>query len=200
MKSVAAVFKIFFTTKIFIILLFLVMLLLRLVYLDADPSFVKRVSDLSDEGIWVHGARSLFLFDDPSPDQANQSWSVTILHTLLMVLSFSFFGVGLYQARLVSALSGWFILLILYFFIKRQWGEKPALVSVLILGLNDTFLIYNKLAFGVVLPEMFILLAFFLWYKGAKNKVFYLLSGISFALAILSKLSAYYFALVFLIL
>ena len=52
MKSVAAVFKIFFTTKIFIILLFLVMLLLRLVYLDADPSFVKRVSDISDEGIW----------------------------------------------------------------------------------------------------------------------------------------------------
>lgn len=213
-------------SKIFLILLFLLLLLIRLIYLDADPSFTKRIGDLGDEGIWVHNARTLFLFDNLTPDEATQSLSVSPVNTLLMMASFSLFGVNTGAARLPSALAGWLTLLILYLLIKKAWGKKPALLGLLLLGLNETFLIYNKLALSISVESLFILLSFYLWYQGAESQedekkmenpvgkkreknyffplyspsLFYFLSGISFALALLSKLSAYYFAPIFLVL
>ncbi|GEM_PF-5502732 len=185
--------------QIIIIALFLLLLTLRLIYLDADPSFVKRVSDIGDEGIWVHNARTLFLFNDLTPDDATQSLSVSPLNTLLMIPSFHFLGVNTFAARLPSALAGWFTLLIIYFFIKKAWDNKAAFIGLLILGFNETFLVYNKIALGLSLELMFLLLSFFLWYKGREKKYWYLFAGISFSLAILSKLSAYYSALIFLV-
>ena len=187
-------------SRVLLITFFSLMLLIRLVYLDADPSFVKRVGDLSDEGVWVHNPRTLFVFGNLTPDEVTQSLSVTPLNALLMMGSFSLFGVGTFQARLVSALAGWFTLLILYFFLKKAWNRKAAFIGVLILGVNETFLIYNKLALGISLEAMFILLSFFWWYQGKENNSFYFLSGLSFAFAILSKLSAYYLAPIFLLL
>ncbi len=188
-----------YNKKSVLIAIFLLFLIMRLIYLDADPSFIKRVSDIGDEGIWVHNARTLFLFNDIAPDDATQSLSVSPLNTLVMIPSFYLFGVSSFSARLPSAIAGWFTLLILYFFLKKAWGEKAAFMGLLLLGLNETFLIYNKIALGLSLESMFVLLSFFFWYKGKEKQYFYFLAGISFALAILSKLSAYYFALIFVI-
>ena len=200
MKGNTVFFRSFFESKFLIIIFFLIMLAIRLLYLDADPSFVKRVSDLGDEGVWVHNPRTLFVLNNLTPDQETQSLSASPLNALLMIWSFFLLGVGTFQARLVSALAGWFTLIILYFFIRKAWGEKLAFTGVLILGLNDTFLIYNKWAFGISLEAMFLLLSFFCWYRGKENKRFYFFAGFSFALAILSKLSAYYLAPIFLLL
>lgn len=200
MTEKKSIFTLVFESKALILFFFLMMLFIRLLYLDADPSFVKRIGDLGDEGIWVHNARTLFLFDDPVPDQATQSLSVSPLNTALMIASFHFLGVDTFAARLPSALAGWFTLIIFYFFLRKAWGKKAAFVGTAILGLNEAFLIYNKLAFGISLEAMFLLLSFFLWYKGQEKNIFYFLAGISFAGAILSKLSAYYFAFIFVVL
>ncbi|MGB2841672.1 MAG: glycosyltransferase family 39 protein [Halobacteriota archaeon] len=117
------------------------------------------------------------------------------LFSVMVYTSFKLFGVGLFQARLVSAIAGWLTLVLLYFFIKYAWNKKAAVITVLILGFNNAFLMYNRL--GLVESSMifFLVATLYLWYKGNNNwNGFYALSGVTFALAILTKLTAFYFA------
>lgn len=46
----------------FILGLFLIFLFIRVIYLDADPCFLKRFGDVGDEGYWAHNARNAILF------------------------------------------------------------------------------------------------------------------------------------------
>jgi len=178
----------------FILGLFLMFLFIRVIYLDADPCFLKRFGDVGDEGYWVHNARNAILFGRWMIDDY-QALATGPLFSVMVYTSFKLFGVGLFQARLVSAIAGWLTLVLLYFFIKDAWSKKAAVITVLILGFNNAFLMYNRL--GLVESSMIIFLVatLYLWYKGNNNwNGFYVLSGVTFALAILTKLTAVYFA------
>lgn len=177
----------------FILGLFLIFLFIRVFYLDADPCFLKRPGDVGDEGYWAHNARNAILFGRWMIDDY-QALATGPLFSVMAYTSFKLFGVGLFQARLVSAIAGWLTLVLLYFFIKDAWNKKAAVITVLILGFNNAFLMYNRL--GLVESSMifFLVATLYLWYKGNNNwNGFYVLSGVTFALAILTKLTAFYF-------
>lgn len=173
--------------------LFLIFLFIRVIYLDADPCFLKRFGDVGDEGYWAHNARNAILFGRWMIDDY-QALATGPLFSVMIYTSFKLFGVGLFQARLVSAIAGWLTLILLYFFIKDSWNKKAAVITIIILGFNNAFLMYNRL--GLVESSMifFLVATFYLWYKGNNWDGFYVLSGIIFALAILTKLTAVYFA------
>lgn len=180
--------------------LFLVLFIIRILYLDADPSFIKELGDVGDEGYWVHNARNAILFDNWMIDDFNQSLSASPLYSLMLYLCFRLFGLGLLQDHLVSVITSFLTLIVLYFFIKDVHSRKAALYSVLILGFNAVYLSYNKLGHVETSMIFFLLLAYYLWYKGNSKKILYLISGIFFALAVLTKITAIYFGIGFLLL
>ena len=176
-----------------VLILFLILFIIRFLYLDADPFFFKRLGDVGDEGYWAYNARNAILFNTWIIDDFNQALATAPLYSAMVYLSFKLFGLGYYQLRLVSALLGWSTLVVLYSFLKDTWDKKAALISIIILGFNSVFLMYNR--WGLVESSMifFITLTFYLWHKGDRRTIFYFLSGLAFSLAVLTKITAFYF-------
>ena len=79
---------------------------LRLTFPTADPPWATTVGIVwHDEGAWVHNARNKALFGRWSEDAWNPMYIAPVF-TGLEYVSFAFFGVGVWQARLVSELTG----------------------------------------------------------------------------------------------
>ena len=78
----------------------------RAVFPLADPPWLAPIGiTWHDEGVWAHNARNKALFGQWRLDQWNPMY-VSPVFTGLEYLSFSVFGVGLWQARVVSIVAG----------------------------------------------------------------------------------------------
>ena len=85
-----------------LLLITLAALALRLSFPTADPPWTTTVGIVwHDEGAWVHNARNRALFGRWSEDAWNPMFIAPVF-TGLEYVSFSLFGVGVWQARLVS--------------------------------------------------------------------------------------------------
>src|ERR687897_1882689 len=79
---------------------------LRTLFPTADPPWNPTVGVVwHDEGAWVHNARNRVLWGAWSTDAWNPMYIAPVF-TGLEYLSFAAFGVGVWQARLVSELAG----------------------------------------------------------------------------------------------
>src|SRR3989338_1039186 len=101
-------------TRSFLLLVVFILIFIRFFYLDADPSFFKRVGDIADEGYWTHNARTAVLFDNWTTDDMTQSLFLSPLYSFLVYGSFKIGGVSLYSARMVSVFFSLLTLLFLY--------------------------------------------------------------------------------------
>ena len=176
-----------------ILTLFLVLFIVRVLYLDADPYFLKTVGDMGDEGYWAYNARNAVLFNNWIIDDFNQAIATAPLFSLMLFASFKLLGIGYFQDRIISAVAGWLTLVVLYFFIKDAWNKKAALISLVILGFNAIFIMFNRLGMVESTVILFLLLTYYLWYKSNLNPIFYVLSGICFSFALLTKITSFYF-------
>ena len=184
----------------FFVLMVFVLVLIRFIYLEADPFFTKRLGDIQDEGYWTHNARSKVLFNDWIPDDMSHAIIFSPLYTGLTYLSFKIAGVSFFSARLVSALFSLATLIFLYLLVKSALGKKTAMMATLILGLNNAYLTYNRMALVETTLSFFLLLSLFCWYYSYRWPWLSILSGLTFSLAILTKITAIYFAPIFLLL
>lgn len=181
--------------KFFLLVGFLTLFALHAVNLDGDPSPIKRMGDIGDEGYWQHNARCKVLFGTFFPDELNQAAIGAPLFTALQWASFSMFGVSFFTARLLPLVSFWCILLMLYILLRRSISTNLAVLAVTMLGVMHEMLMYVKWSTPIV-PEMCFLTAIlFFWEQGKKgNRFWMLLSGASLIAAAAIKLSAIYFA------
>ncbi|MCJ7805512.1 glycosyltransferase family 39 protein [Patescibacteria group bacterium] len=116
---------------------------------------------------------------------------IAIAHTPLLFTDLSvfykFFGLGLLQLKIYT----WIIILftdgILYFVVKKLWGIKVARVSLLVYIPLQLFYDGNGLWFDLVLAP----LALLIYYCLRKQK--YLWAGIWWAIAFLTKQTAFWF-------
>lgn len=177
---------------IFLIILF-TLFFLRFFHLDADPSFLKRVGDIQDEGYWTHNARVKVLFDNWFTDDMTQALFVAPLYSVLIYGSFKIFGVTFFAARFVSAFFSILTLILLYYFVKHTLNKNAAHLSMLVLGLNNFYLIYNRIALVETTLLFFIFSSTICWYYREKSALYILFSALFFCLAILTKLTAIYF-------
>src|SRR5215211_1234819 len=93
--------------QILLALTFVLAAAVRLVFPAADPPWHTTVGVVwHDEGAWVHNARNKALFGAWSLDAWNPMYIAPVF-TALEYASFRTFGVGLWQARLVSEILGW---------------------------------------------------------------------------------------------
>ncbi len=180
--------------KYLVPILFLLILLSRLLYLDADPSFIKRVSDISDEAIWGLDARSIALTGEWPQGEVHFGLDSAPLYTLILTGIFKFFGSSLFTLRVLAALSGTLTAVIIYFFVKKLTSKKQALLALAFYAFGEAPFIYNRLGHIESTLALFLLLMFICFYQGNWIKSFIFLSGLCYGLAFLTKFTALFFA------
>ncbi|MGD0898895.1 MAG: glycosyltransferase family 39 protein, partial [Thermoguttaceae bacterium] len=163
--------------------------------LDGDPSPLKRLGDVNDEGWWLHNARCKVLFGTFLPDEANQGLIGAPLFTAAEWLCFSVAGVSLFTGRLVSLAALWLILLMLFFLVRDAFSAGKAVLAVAMLGLMHETLMYARWS-TPIMPEMcFLTAVLFFWERGKKGSPWWMMAaGGCLPAAGAMKLSSLYFA------
>lgn len=110
------------------------------------------------------------------------------LYFWLTSLFFSLFGVSEFSARLPSAIFGLAIAAVVYFFTKNLFNKNSAIVATLILFSSPQFLYRARTGNLDTVLTFWMFLSFYAFYKGyTASKKWFFLTGISLALAFLTK-------------
>lgn len=169
--------------------------LLRVLFplIDSPDWFTGDLGLFADEGYKTLHAKNKAVFDEVRIDERDSygGWSrlSPISHNLFL-LSFTLFGTGYLQARIVNWICA-AISLVLFYFILRRAKPKYALLGVVLLGINFSYLVYNKIALLETMLTMFLLASALCFQQ--KNKWFVLLSTVFFMCAYLVKPLAIFF-------
>ena len=161
--------------------------LARFINLDADPKFESWIFYVEDEGRWVETARSLALFGDPG------LYDISRLHLVLSTgfqavtyVVFELAGVGLWPARLWSAISAAGILLCTLLLLRRRASFLALILGIVVLALDPLTLSLGRTALPEVPSLLFTLLAFAALLM-QRRKLGAGLSGLSMAVAVAMK-------------
>ena len=124
----------------------LVALVLRCGLPLADPPWHATVGIVwHDEGAWLHNARNMALFGEWRLDQWNPMFLAPVF-TALEYASFRLFGVGLWQARIVSELLGTVSVLCLAGAVRQTSNRRAGLVAGMLLATNYVWVMWNRAA------------------------------------------------------
>jgi len=177
-------------------IIFITILALRLIHLEADPPLNLDWSGgfFGDEMALAHNARNKVLFGEWISDE----WNPFIYSPLLTLLEYAFFsvlGVGLIPLRLVNIcllfLGFWLLLLTL----RRERDWPTALLAVGLLGFNYIFLMYNRIGLNDTFLVFPMLLTLYLWHRGLEKPPYFILAGVSAFICYATKATALYFTL-----
>lgn len=176
-----------------LVALLAVAILFRFLYLDADTPHWVGAWWLNDEGWWVRNARSRALFGRWSFGDFSQALFGAPVFTFANYVVFRFLGVGLGQARVVSAGAGAGTLLVLFAWVRPFRGRRVALLAAAALGFQYIFFLNNRLATPESLATFWLTVAALAWSLGRRTSLAYGVSGLAALLAIGSKVTAAFF-------
>lgn len=160
---------------------------LRFVALDADPPGTADLHFISDEGWWVHNARNKVLFDQWVMDDFNQSLLASPPFCFATYGMFSLFGVSYGSSRLIPVLSG-LITVLLFAGLMHKYSPPPSTsLAFLLFGCNFGFLTMNRTAYVDSTALLFLVLSWWLMERLPHRVWAVFLSGMSFALAVVTK-------------
>jgi 4-amino-4-deoxy-L-arabinose transferase-like glycosyltransferase len=166
-------------------------LLLRALYPLADPPWHHTIGiTWHDEGVWAHNARNKVLWGDWRQDEWNPMY-VSPVFTGLEFIGFSLFGVGLWQARLVSIVAGTLSIAAMAFGLWRR-GAATAAVAALLLAVNSTWVMYSRVALLEASMVAFLVLAWAAYGRGGSWPWGVAAAGLALA-AFFTKASAAFF-------
>jgi 4-amino-4-deoxy-L-arabinose transferase-like glycosyltransferase len=142
---------------------------------DVDEAvFAQATKEMIQSGNWITPTYN----GEPRYDKP-------ILFYWLMALSFKLFGINEFAARFPSALSGFILCVILYFFIKNLKDDKQAFYTVLSFAFSLYYFIYTHAAVTDMALSLFIsmsLICFYLSEEKSKKFIygFYIFSAFAF--------------------
>jgi len=120
--------------------------LLRGLFPVADPPWQTTVGIVwHDEGAWVHNARNRALFGAWTQDAWNPMYIAPVF-TAMEYASFRAFGVGLWQARIVSEVLGCLSVLLLLLGVARIAGRRAGVIAGALLATNYVYVMWNRTA------------------------------------------------------
>jgi predicted membrane-bound mannosyltransferase len=177
-------------------IIFITILALRLIHLEADPPLNLDWSGgfFGDEMALAHNARNKVLIGEWISDE----WNPFIYSPLLTLLEYAFFsvlGVGLISLRLVNIfllILGFWLLLIT---LRRDRDWPTALLAVGLLGFNYIFLMYNRIGLNDTFLVFPMPLTLYLWHRGLEKPLYFILAGVSAFICYITKATALYFTL-----
>ena len=185
-----------YRVPLIIAVIFIAILALRLIHLDADSPLNLSWSGgfFGDEMALAHNARNKVLFGEWISDE----WNPFIYSPLLTLFEYAFFsvlGVGLVPLRLVNIfvlfLGFWLLLLTL----RRERDWPTALLAVGLLGFNYIFLMYNRIGLNDTFLVFPMLLTLYFWHRGLEKPPYFILAGVSAFICYTTKATALYFTL-----
>jgi 4-amino-4-deoxy-L-arabinose transferase-like glycosyltransferase len=141
---------------------------LRSVWLTADPPWHAPVGVFwHDEGAWLHNARNKALFGAWALDAWNPMYIAPVF-TGLEYASFSAFGVGVWQARLVSDVLGSLSVLFLGLGVARIAGRRAGMIAAALLATNYVYVMWNRTAMMEGPMTAFIVFAWYCYVRAAE--------------------------------
>jgi 4-amino-4-deoxy-L-arabinose transferase-like glycosyltransferase len=174
-------------------LVVLVAAALRGVYPTADPPWHATVGIVwHDEGTWVHNARNRALFGAWTLDAWNPMYIAPVF-TGLEYLSFRSFGVGIWQARLVSELTGLASVLLLALGVRRAAGGDAGLIAGALLATNYVYVMWNRAALMEASMVAFIVAAWYCYVRAQQSASWGALAALCALLAYFTKAAAIFF-------
>lgn len=182
----------------FAIILVAVVLLaatVRTVFPLADPPWYSTVGAVwHDEGAWVHNARNRALTGSwqVDGDQWNPMYITPVL-TGLEYISFRAFGVGLWQARVVSQTMGVLAVLLLGLGVARIGGRLAGLVAAGLLATNFVSVTYDRAALMEATMVSLIVASWYCYGRAAESPRWGVVAGFAAILAYFTKASAVFF-------
>jgi 4-amino-4-deoxy-L-arabinose transferase-like glycosyltransferase len=170
---------------------------LRFSFPTADPPWRTTVGVVwHDEGAWTHNARNRALFGEWRLDAWNPMF-VAPVFTALEYASFATFGVGTWQARLVSQLAGTLAVLLLGLGVARVGvvgaGRLAGLIAAAWLATNYVYVMYDRAA---IMESLMAAFAVFGWYgfvRAQREPMWGLFAGAAAILAYFTKAAAIFF-------
>jgi 4-amino-4-deoxy-L-arabinose transferase-like glycosyltransferase len=140
--------------------------LLMLFYRLGGPALFE-----PDEGRNAEKAREILLLNDWITPHENfhPVLDKPIFFYGLIALSYKLFGVSEWAARLPSTLAAFGCLLVVYFFVRRWWGEWEARWSVLTLVTSAGFFIFSRIVIFDMTLTACITLALWAFYQATQE-------------------------------
>ncbi len=174
-------------------LILLLGLTLRTIFPLADPPWRATVGIVwHDEGAWVHNARNRVLFGAWRLDEWNPMY-VAPVFTGLEYASFRTFGVGLWQARLVSEVMGLLSVALLGLAVARAAGRRAGAMAAGLLATSYVFVMWNRAALLETTMTGFLVVSFLAYVRAQDHPRWGLVSGTGAWLAFFSKAAAAFF-------
>lgn len=171
------------------LLVITVALLPRLLALDADPPRDLGSAFFTDEGWWSHNARQYALFGEWVLDDQNLPLYSTPAYTIALAGVYKLLGVGFFQTRLVSALSGALTCMLLYGFLRSR-NRKLALAAALMLGCSYPVLLHNRIGLTESFQVLFLVLTAIAVMQSVRRPAWGMAAGVFLVLAMLAKASS----------
>jgi hypothetical protein len=159
----------------------------------ADPPWRSTVGVVwHDEGAWTHNARNKALYGEWRQDEWNPVYIAPVF-TGLEYGSFAAFGVGLWQARLVSQAAGVLSVLLLALGMRRVAGRGAALMAGALLATNYVYVMYDRAAIMEALMAAFIVASWYCVTRAERSPAFGALAGVFAVLAFFTKAAAAFY-------
>jgi 4-amino-4-deoxy-L-arabinose transferase-like glycosyltransferase len=166
---------------------------LRGVFPTADPPWYTTVGIVwHDEGAWVHNARNMAMFGAWVQDSWNPMYIAPVF-TGLEYLSFALFGVGTWQARLVSELTGVLSVALLALGVRRIAGREAGLIAGVLLATNYVYVMWNRAALMEASMVAFMVAAWYCYVRAQKQPLWGVLAAACALLAYFTKAAAIFF-------
>jgi 4-amino-4-deoxy-L-arabinose transferase-like glycosyltransferase len=166
---------------------------LRAIFPTADPPWHTTVGVVwHDEGAWVHNARNRALWGVWTLDAWNPLY-VAPVFTLLEYLSFSAFGVGLWQARLVSMVLGAASVALLALGTRQIAGNTAGLIAGALAATNYVYVMYSRAALMEASMAAFIVAAWYCYVRAQDRPAWGAIAGVFALLAFFTKAAAAFF-------
>jgi 4-amino-4-deoxy-L-arabinose transferase-like glycosyltransferase len=182
--------------RTFAVGLFAILLLgatLRFVFPTADPPWRTTAGVVwHDEGAWTHNARNKALFGEWQMDAWNPMFIAPVF-TGLEYASFHAFGVGTWQARLVSQVGGTLAVLLLGLGVARVGGRAAGLMAAGLLATNYVGVMYDRAAIMESSMAAFIVISWYSSVRAGRAPLWGLLAGVCAMLAFFTKAAAAFY-------
>jgi 4-amino-4-deoxy-L-arabinose transferase-like glycosyltransferase len=164
--------------------------LLRGLFPLADPPWRSGVGVVwHDEGAWTHNARNKALYGAWVQDRWNPVYIAPVF-TGLEYASFAAFGVGLWQARLVSEALGLVSVLLLALGVRRVAGSLAGVFAGALLASNFVYVMYDRAATMEAPMTALIVCSWYCVARSERQPAFGALGGLLAALAFFTKAAA----------
>jgi len=168
---------------------------LRFSHLSADPptDLSWSLSLYTDEGAIAINARDKVLFGQWKMDDFFRM-GISSLLSVIYFFIFKLFGTGFIQIRVLPVLSSLGSILLVFFLLKREKSIYSAVFSSFFLSIAYIYVMHNRLALEETSLLFFLLLSLFFLQLGKDKRLYFLLSGFTFVLAVLFvKISGLFF-------